>query len=95
MNVVELTAARLDAFAPASRPEPTPGGGEVIGRLRAASLNFLDVAVAKGAIPIPRFPIVPVTDGAGEIAALGEGVDRWRVGDRVIPTSCPIGRTAA
>ena len=52
-------------------------------RLRAAPLNFRDIAVASGRYPGPTFPIVPVADGAGEIAALGDGVEDWAVGDRV------------
>lgn len=85
MNVIELTAPRLDALRAASRPTPRPGQGEALIRLRAASLNFLDIAVATGKIPVPGFPLVPVTDGAGEIAELGEGVGGWAVGDRVVP----------
>lgn len=89
MKVVELTAPRLDALHAASHPDPQPRAGEVVVRLRAAALNFLDIAVAKGMIPIPCFPIIPVTDGAGEIAAIGEGVDGWAVGDRVVPHFMP------
>jgi NADPH:quinone reductase-like Zn-dependent oxidoreductase len=85
MNVIELIAPRLDAFRPASYPNPRPGPREVLIRLRAASLNFLDIAVATGNYPVPKFPLVPVADGAGEIADLGEGVDGWAVGDRVVP----------
>lgn len=58
-------------------------------RLRAASLNFLDVAVATGKYPLKNFPIIPVTDGAGEIAAVGKAVIGWKVGDRVIPHFIP------
>ena len=58
-------------------------------RLRAASLNFLDVAVATGNYPGPTFPMIPVADGAGEIAALGDGVEQWAVGDRVMPHFLP------
>jgi NADPH:quinone reductase-like Zn-dependent oxidoreductase len=52
--------------------------------VRAASLNYRDYLVAKGAynpkMPLPR---VPLSDGAGEIVALGEGVSNWAIGDRV------------
>ena len=85
MNVIELTGPHLDAFRPASYPNPQPGPREVLIRLRAASLNFLDIAVATGNYPVPKFPLVPVADGAGEITELGEGVDGWAVGDRVVP----------
>jgi NADPH:quinone reductase-like Zn-dependent oxidoreductase len=89
MNVIELTEPRLDAFRPATLPTPEPQRGEVLLRLRAASLNYVDVAVANGSYPGPEFPIVPVSDGAGEIAALGTGVAGFAVGDRVIAHAKP------
>jgi NADPH:quinone reductase-like Zn-dependent oxidoreductase len=89
MNVIELTAARIDALHAATRPDPQPGPHEVLLRLRAASLNFLDVAIATGKYPGASFPLVPVADGAGEIAALGARVTGWQVGDRVVPHFMP------
>ena len=52
MKVIELTAPRLDAFRPAAYPDPVPAYGEVLVRLRGASLNFLDLAVATGKYPL-------------------------------------------
>ncbi len=89
VNIIELYAPRLDALRPAGVDEPQAGSGEVLVRLRAASLNFLDIAVASGRYPGPTFPMVPVADGAGEIAALGDGVEDWAVGDRVMPHFLP------
>lgn len=89
MNVIELTAPGLDALRPANYDVPHPKPGEVLLRLRAASLNFLDIAVATGKFPGAAYPMIPVTDGAGEIAALGEGVEGWKVGDRVVPGFMP------
>lgn len=64
--------------------KPVPGHGQVLVRMRAASLNFRDYLVATGRynpkMPLPR---VPLSDGAGEVEAVGEGVSRFRVGDRV------------
>ena len=94
MNAIELTAPRLDAFRAASHAEPRPGPGEVLIRLRAASLNFLDVAIAAGRYPVD-FPIIPVSDGAGEIAELGEGVQGWAIGARVVPHFLPEWRDGA
>lgn len=51
--------------------------------MRAASMNFIDVAVATGAYPGPTFPLVPVADGAGEVVAVGPEVDTVAPGDRV------------
>ncbi|SJM30537.1 zinc-dependent alcohol dehydrogenase family protein [Mesorhizobium delmotii] len=89
MKAIELTAPRLDAFRAATVATPEPQRGEVLVRLRAASLNFVDVAVASGNYPGPSFPLIPVADGAGEIAALGEGVTKYAVGDRVIAHAKP------
>ncbi|MFM9436540.1 NADPH:quinone reductase-like Zn-dependent oxidoreductase [Janthinobacterium sp. CG_23.3] len=89
MKAIELTAASLSAFRRTELPEPKAARGEVLVRLRAATLNFLDVAIATGQFPAAGFPMVPVADGAGEIAALGEGVSGWTIGERVIPHFMP------
>jgi NADPH:quinone reductase-like Zn-dependent oxidoreductase len=64
-------------------PDPAPGSGEVLIALRAASLNHLDVWVRKGLPSVPK-PRILGADGAGVVAALGEGVDVFAVGDRVV-----------
>lgn len=64
-------------------PDPSPGPGEVLIALRAASLNHLDVWVRKGLPSVPK-PRILGADGAGVVAALGEGVDGLSVGDRVV-----------
>lgn len=69
-------------------PTPIPGAGEVLIRLSAAALNGLDVWVRKGWAGIKlEYPHIPGADGAGVVAALGEGVTRWKVGDRVVINS--------
>lgn len=68
------------------RPVQAPGHGQVRVRLRAASLNFRDLLMTQGFYnPKQPLPLVPCSDGAGEVEAVGEGVSRWRVGDRVAP----------
>lgn len=89
MKAIQLTAPSLSAFRQTELPDPTAGPGEVLVRLRAATLNYLDVAIATGAFPGASFPMVPVADGAGEIAALGDGVSGLAIGDRVIPHFMP------
>jgi NADPH:quinone reductase-like Zn-dependent oxidoreductase len=67
--------------------EPKPAPGQVTVRVRAASLNYRDLMVADGRYGAPvSLPLIPLSDGAGEIAALGEGVTRWKEGDRVMGT---------
>lgn len=66
-------------------PTPEPAAGEVLIRLRAAALNRLDLWVRNGWPGIRlEYPHIPGADGAGEIAALGEGVHDWQIGDRVV-----------
>jgi len=89
MNAYELTAPSLSSLRRATLPDPVPGRGEVLLRLRAAALNYVDVAVATGAFPVPHLPIVPGTDGAGEVVALGPDVDDVAVGTRVVPHFMP------
>ena len=64
-------------------PDPEAGAGEVLVELRAASLNHLDVWVRKGLPSVPK-PHILGADGAGVVAALGEGVTGLAVGDRVV-----------
>jgi NADPH:quinone reductase-like Zn-dependent oxidoreductase len=70
------------------RHTPEPGPGEVLIRVGGSSVNYHDLANLMGLIdgPLPR---VPMTDGAGEVAAVGDQVTRFRVGDRVISTFYP------
>ena len=64
---------------------PTPGPGEVLIAVKAVSLNFRDLIITKGGYPRnEKNPVVPCSDAAGEIVELGDGVDRWSVGDRVM-----------
>jgi NADPH:quinone reductase-like Zn-dependent oxidoreductase len=64
-------------------PDPSPGPGEVLIELRAASLNHLDVWLRKGLPSVPK-PRILGADGAGVVAALGEGVDGFEPGARVV-----------
>lgn len=77
----------LDHIKLAERPDPEPGAGEVVLRMKAASLNFRDtVLVNRGyGRRSGELPLVPVSDGAGEVIALGDGVTSLEVGDLVCP----------
>jgi len=68
-------------------PRPTPGANEVLVRVRAVSLNRRDLGVIQGTYgPGGTSTSVPLSDGAGEVIAIGTGVTRFRVGDRVAST---------
>jgi len=64
-------------------PDPTPGPGEVLVELHATSLNHLDVWVRKGLPSAPK-PHIFGADGSGVVAALGDGVTGFAIGDRVV-----------
>jgi NADPH2:quinone reductase len=64
-------------------PDPEPGAGEVLVALRAAGLNHLDVWIRRGLPSVPK-PRILGADGAGVVAALGDGVDRFHEGERVV-----------
>ncbi len=66
-------------------PTPVAGPGQVLVRVRAASVNFPDLLMTKGEYQFkPPLPFTPGLDLSGEIAALGEGVTGWSVGDAVV-----------
>ncbi|RHX80963.1 zinc-dependent alcohol dehydrogenase family protein [Leptospira yasudae] len=74
----------LENLKIAERPDPVPGPGEVLVRFRAASLNYRDYLMAIGRYnPKQKLPLVPLSDGAGEIAQVGPGVTKWKVGDKI------------
>ena len=65
-------------------PDPTPGPGEVVVQLRAAALNHRDLYICRGQYAGLRFPIIPGSDGVGEVAAVGPEVTHVQVGDHVV-----------
>lgn len=85
-------------------PDPVPEYGEVLVRVRAAGVNRRDVWARRGQFGIGAGGLVPGSDAAGDIAAVGPGVGGWQVGDRVVVypgvscgrcESCRSGRTNA
>ena len=85
MKVFELQGGfGIDNLNPAERPEPRPGPHQVLLKMRAWSLNYRDLLVVKGQYnPKLRLPVIPLSDGVGEVVAVGDGVTRVKPGDRV------------
>ena len=89
MKVAAVKApAALDRIAIEERPRPVAGPGQILVRVRASSLNFHDFAVVAGMIPSVDGRI-PMSDGAGEVIAVGEGVTSWKAGDQVLSAFFP------
>lgn len=76
----------VDKLVLRDAPCPKPGPGEACIRVRAAALNGFDPMMLSGSTGLKTpFPMTPCGDFAGEIAALGEDVEGWRIGQRVNP----------
>ncbi|MCS6799477.1 MAG: NAD(P)-dependent alcohol dehydrogenase [Myxococcota bacterium] len=90
MRCWELTSFGTEGLRCAERPDPKPGPGQVLVRVRACSLNYRDLLVVRGQYnPKLPLPIVPLSDGAGVVEAVGEAVTRVRTGDRVAGLFAP------
>lgn len=91
MKAIRLSAFGKENLSLTELPDPgAPGKGEVLVRFRAASLNFRDYLVVQGKYN-PKFPVpmVPCSDGSGEIVEVGEGVEGFQKGDKVNATFAP------
>ena len=74
----------VDGVVRRSSQDPRPGLREVLMRVRASSLNYRDLMVLKGGGRGPtKLGVVPLSEGAGEVAAIGDAVTRVKIGDRI------------
>jgi NADPH2:quinone reductase len=64
-------------------PDPTPGAGQLVVRVQAVGVNPVETYIRKGIYGPREFPFTPGSDAAGVVEAVGDGVARWRAGDRV------------
>ena len=86
-----MSGPGLDKLNMETVPVPQPGIGEILVEVEAVSLNYRDVEVAQNGMGISlTFPFTPASDMAGRVVALGPGVTRFAVGDRVL-SSCITG----
>lgn len=82
--IIKNPGQGIKAWEQVTLADPKPGRGEVLIAVKAASLNYRDLMIAKGFYPLPMLEnAIPLSDGAGEIIAVGEEVTRWKTGDRV------------
>jgi len=76
--------AGIDALIEIERPDPKPAYRQILVKVKACSLNFRDLAIARGSYRmLVRENIIPLSDGAGEVVEVGPGVTKFKVGDRV------------
>ena len=86
MKAYEIQQFGIEKLALVERSEPEVKPAGVVVKFRAASLNYRDLMIANGTYnPRMKMPAVPLSDGAGEVVAVGEAVTKWKVGDRVMP----------
>jgi NADPH:quinone reductase-like Zn-dependent oxidoreductase len=90
MRAYEILAgsSSLDGLRPCERPDPKPQPAEILVRIEAASLNYRDLLIARGHYMggAVAANTIPLSDGAGEVVAVGAAVTRFRVGERVAGT---------
>lgn len=85
MKAVQLDQFGVENLQLKEVQKPRPKRGEVLVKIKAVSLNYLDVLLTSGNFyrELPNLPYIPASDGAGIIEELGEDVNGWKIGDRV------------
>jgi len=86
MKNYEINEFDIENLTLTERETPSPKANEVTVKFHAVSLNYRDLMMIKGLYnPKLKTPLVPLSDGAGEVVAVGENVTKWKMGDRVCP----------
>jgi len=94
MKAYELAEFGIDRLRRVTMDDPVPGPGQVLVKLNAASINYRDFMICAGQFAPPEdLPIVPLSDGAGEVVAVGDGVTGLEPGDHVSPLFFPRWRS--
>lgn len=84
MRAYQLKSKGIDGLTRVELPQPKPGSRQLLVKIAACSLNFRDLAVVSGNYRAPTKPdLIPLSDGAGEVVEIGDGVTHFKVGDRV------------
>lgn len=87
MSHWEISSFGLDNLKTATVPRPQPKAGEILVKVEAVALNYRDTEVVQNGMTAQLvFPFTPASDMAGTVVAVGEGVTRFAVGERVIST---------
>ncbi len=86
--IIKAGSTSLEGLQLVERETPKPGKGEILVRMRAAAINYRDLLVPLGAYlgGVLEADTIPLSDGSGEVVAVGEGVQRFKVGDRAAGT---------
>ena len=84
MRAWQISSFGVDSLEFVERPTPSAGPGEILVEIHAISFNYRDLLMVKGLYnPKMALPRIPCSDGAGRVAAIGDGVTAWKPGDRV------------
>jgi len=84
MNAYQIESFGLEGLKKCELPIPAPAQGQVLVEVRAASLNYRDLLMVKGLYDSRMpLPLIPLSDGAGDVVEVGPGVTKVKVGDRV------------
>ncbi|GFJ75973.1 alcohol dehydrogenase catalytic domain-containing protein [Phytohabitans houttuyneae] len=87
MDTIQLAAqGGPEVLTPTELPTPEPGDGQVLVRISAVGVNFVEIYQRSGLYPV-QLPLVPGSEGAGVVEAVGPGVTEPKIGDRVVSTN--------